>query len=249
MSLDRKPGKDAGKDSAKDKVPATPPQGKPLWDRPEGGVRNAVRPRDASSLILLRKHRGSWEVLMGRRARGHRFVPDYFVFPGGRVDLADRGRPALKPLREEVLTAVGRHTRSRARAEALAVAAARETMEETGLVLGTLEADQYRPDLEALTYYYRAITPPESPIRFHARFFLAPADAAEGKLGGSGELEDLDWISVEEALRRPLVDVTEFLLHRLAGQLATDPAQVWAQRPKVPLFGYLRGAPKIREES
>lgn len=241
MTLDRKPP--SGNAEGSDLPPA-----KPIFARPEGGVRNPVRPRDAASLILLRRHRGEWEVLMGRRARGHRFVPDYFVFPGGRVDRADRGRPALKPLREEVATAVQRHTRSRARAEALAFAAARETMEETGLVLGSGEAESYRPDLDALTYYYRAITPPESPIRFHARFFMAPADAADGRLGGSGELEDLDWISIEEALRRPLVDVTEFLLNRLTRQLAEDPQSVWRQNARVPLFGYFRGAPKIREE-
>ncbi|MEQ8348239.1 MAG: NUDIX hydrolase [Sneathiellaceae bacterium] len=223
------------------------PRAEPLWERPPGGVPNPVRPRDAASLILLRQVRGAWQVLMGRRARGHRFVPDYYVFPGGRVDRADRLWPALQPLRPDVAEAVGRHTRTPGRASALAVAAARETMEETGLVLGKGSGPAYRPDLSPLTYYYRAITPPESPIRFHARFFLAPADAATGRLGGSGELEDLAWIDVEEALRRPLVDVTEFMLHRLAGQLVSQPESVWQQHRQVPLFGYVRGAPRIRE--
>ena len=228
--------------------PKAPRKGRPLWERPEGGVPKPARPRDAASLILLRQHRGDWQVLMGRRARGHRFVPDYYVFPGGRVDRADAARPMVNPLRPDVADAVGRHTRGPKRASALAVAAARETMEETGLVLGQGDGDAYRPDLDPLTYYYRAITPPESPIRFHARFFLAPADAATGRLGVSGELEDLDWIAVEEALRRPLVDVTEFMLHRLAHQLADDPATVWQQQERVPLFGYVRGAPLIRED-
>ena len=227
--------------------PKPPREGRPLWKRPEGGVPKPVRPRDAASLILLRQHRGAWQVLMGRRARGHRFVPDYYVFPGGRVDRADAARPLLSPLRPDVAEAVGRHTRGPVRAAALATAAARETMEETGLILGRGEGEAYRPDLAPLTYYYRAITPPESPIRFHARFFLAPADAATGKLGGSGELEDLDWIAVDEALRRPLVDVTEFMLHRLSYQLANDPKAVWQQYSRVPLFGYVKGAPRIRE--
>lgn len=232
-------------DKAPGPVPMVRPE--PVWPRPPEGIPRPVRPRDAASLILLRRLRGDWQVLMGRRARGHRFVPDYYVFPGGRVDGADRTRPALRPLREEVARAVARHTRSPSRASALAVAAARETMEETGLVLGKGEGEDYRPDLSPLVYYYRAITPPESPIRFHARFFLAPADAAEGRLGGSGELENLDWIGVEEALRHPLVDVTELLLRRLAFQLAQDPAQVWRQAEQVPLFGYRRGAPHVRE--
>lgn len=238
----------AGPEKPKAAEPPPPSRAEPMWQRPPGGVPNPVRPRDAASLILLRRHRGAWEVLMGRRARGHRFVPDYYVFPGGRVDRTDRQCAALRPLRDEVAEAVGRHTRGPGRAAALAVAAARETMEETGLVLGRGDGEGYRPDLSPLTYYYRAITPPESPIRFHARFFLAPADAAEGRLGGSGELENLDWIEVAEALRHPLVDVTELLLRRLALQLAQDPRQVWEQRPRVPLFGYRRGAPHVRDE-
>lgn len=223
------------------------PRAEPLWERPPGGVPNPVRPRDAASLILLRQVRGTWQVLMGRRARGHRFVPDYYVFPGGRVDRGDRLCPTLQPLRPDVAAAVRRHTRTTGRASALAVAAARETMEETGLVLGKGSGTDYLPDLAPLTYYYRAITPPESPIRFHARFFLAPGDAATGQLGGSGELEDLAWIDIDDALRRPLVDVTQFMLHKLAAQMDSRPESVWQQHQQVPLFGYVRGAPRIRE--
>ena len=54
-------------------------------------------------------------------------------------------------------------------AQALAVAAARELEEETGLSLGS------PPDLSGLDYLCRAITPPESPIRFNARFFIVDA--------------------------------------------------------------------------
>ena len=54
--------------------------------RPE----NPVRPRDAASLVILRQRKGGTEVLLGRRASRHRFMPNVFVFPGGRVDNADR---------------------------------------------------------------------------------------------------------------------------------------------------------------
>ena len=45
-----------------------------------------------------------------------------------------------------------------------------------------------------------AITPPPRAIRFHARFLAAPAEAAQGELKGSGELETLRFFPVQEAL-------------------------------------------------
>ncbi|HZM35986.1 MAG TPA: NUDIX domain-containing protein [Burkholderiales bacterium] len=148
---------------------------------------------------------------MGRRAGRHRFVPHHYVFPGGRVDRRDFDAEASSPLREDVLERLCASCRPRL-AHALAVAAARETGEETGLALG----DVLRPDLGSLDYVLRAITPAESPIRFHARFFAVEASRLSGALEGNGELLDLAWRSVEECLRLPIVDVTEFLLRRLA---------------------------------
>jgi len=45
-----------------------------------------VRPSDAASLVLIRNRAAHAEVLMGKRARRHRFLPDVYVFPGGRVE-------------------------------------------------------------------------------------------------------------------------------------------------------------------
>ena len=59
-----------------------------------------VRPRDAATLILYRRGSDGVRVLMGQRHSKHVFMPDKFVFPGGRVDPADaRVRPltALVP--------------------------------------------------------------------------------------------------------------------------------------------------------
>ena len=76
---------------------------------------------------------------MGRRHERHSFMPGKFVFPGGAVDEADaRVRPAvdLEPstLAKLMLRMRGRPSARRARA--LAMAAVRETFEETGLILG-----------------------------------------------------------------------------------------------------------------
>lgn len=184
-----------------------------------------ARPRDAASLILLRESEGGVEVLMGRRLRRASFMPDHYVFPGGRIDASDaRARPAspLDPTVTGHMRVAGRESRARA----LAMAAVRETYEETGLLLGEagdvgpVAEDSWReirgtglaPALARLHYVGRAITPTASKIRFHARFFMTDARHVTGKLGGSGELVDLHWTQLGAALRLPLADVTEYLL-------------------------------------
>jgi 8-oxo-dGTP pyrophosphatase MutT (NUDIX family) len=174
----------------------------------------SVRPRDAATLVVWRQGRNSMQVLMGRRAARHRFVPGHYVFPGGRVERRDFGAKVRSPLRNDVQARLRASCRPRL-PHALAVAAARETWEETGLALGEVLEEALRPDLGSLDYVLRAITPPQSPIRFHARFFAVEADRLVGKLEGNGELLDLAWRPVEDCLRLPIVDVTEFLLRRL----------------------------------
>ncbi|RKK02568.1 NUDIX hydrolase, partial [Pseudoroseomonas wenyumeiae] len=57
--------------------------------------KSAAFPRHAASLILWRQRAsGDTEILMGLRHAGHRFMPGRLVFPGGRVDFADRAAPA-----------------------------------------------------------------------------------------------------------------------------------------------------------
>ena len=84
-----------------------------------------------------------------------------------------------------------RKPRSSAFKAKVAVAAVRETYEETGLLLGRLIAGRLEPALSGLDHIVRAITPTDSPIRFHARFFLADIASASGTLRGNGELLDL----------------------------------------------------------
>ena len=188
-----------------------------------------VRPRDAASLVLVRRGQTGPEVLLGRRARGHRFLPNVYAFPGGRVDSCDKSEIPLKPL---IINNIN--------LQSLAVAAVRETWEETGIPLGTIEAGRLRPDLSGLRYLCRAITPAASPIRFDARFFLQDVSGLPLTLGGSGELLDLAFRPVDAALRLPLADITEFVL-RLVGQLGPDliPHQAAFWR-------YRRGKPMIR---
>src|SRR3546814_3764964 len=86
-----------------------------------------VRPQDAASLILLRRGPGGPEVLMGRRAGGHRFLPNVYAFPGGRLDSSDRSETPINNLkynRNYIKSHLGCEP---AIATALAVAAVRAT--------------------------------------------------------------------------------------------------------------------------
>src|SRR5580693_827149 len=97
-----------------------------------------LRPRDSATLILIDRSGTVPKVLLGRRHERHRFLPGKFVFPGGRVEIKDRLMPTAAPLHardiERLMQRVKRP--SLAKAAAYALAAIRETYEETGLMLG-----------------------------------------------------------------------------------------------------------------
>ncbi|HYM31518.1 MAG TPA: NUDIX hydrolase [Candidatus Cybelea sp.] len=218
----------------------------------------AVRPRDAATLILYRKSREAVEILMGERHGGHSFMPNRYVFPGGRVDVSDwrvRAAGELRPAVARRLAVAATPTRARA----LAAAAIRETFEETGLVVGRSDPRPhlavpenwraffsmgYAPALDVLDYAVRAVTPPYRPKRFNARFFVADAGHAEGTLKGSGELLDLRWIPVADALKLELPSITAVVLQQIATLIDRRPGE---DRP-VKLYRYLRGKHTYGEE-
>src|SRR5215468_2183010 len=61
-----------------------------------------VRPKDAATLILVDRSDSVPKVLLGKRHHGHKFMPGKFVFPGGRIDPADRRMPAARELNPHV---------------------------------------------------------------------------------------------------------------------------------------------------
>jgi 8-oxo-dGTP pyrophosphatase MutT (NUDIX family) len=215
-------------------------------------VARAVRPRDAATLILVRKDGPEPSVLMGRRHRGHDFMPDKWVFPGGRVDRSDFRAPTGSDLRPAVASRLEKTT-APLRARALALAAVRETFEETGLLLAKpapprAAAGPWReflqagalPDLEALDFVARAVTPPMSPKRFDARFFLADADRllSLDRRPDCGELDEISWFALHDALDLDLPSVTRFVLRELPARLA-DPS-----RP-APSLRFIRGRQQL----
>ena len=197
---------------------------------PIDAKRRAVKPRDAASLIIVRPGPSGPEVLMGMRGAGHRFMPNRLVFPGGRVDRTDRWCKCATPLRPDTLAHLERSA-TPSRAQAIAIAVARELEEETGLTLGT------PPELDGLSYLLRAITPPTMPMRFNARFLVVDSNRVSGTLGGSGELENLRYYAVAEALALDLADITQMVLENLLRFLAMSPAER-AARERAPVFRY-----------
>jgi 8-oxo-dGTP pyrophosphatase MutT (NUDIX family) len=185
-------------------------------------TKTAARPRDAASLILLRDGARGLEVLIGRRGKGARFMPGRYVFPGGGIAAGD-----ARPWQGEVAAPEGAADRALL---ALKRAALRETFEETGLVIGQPAPMRDHGDgaLSAIEQAYRAagaapapallrlvgraITPTASPIRFHARFFVADGAHAMGRLVPCEELDDLQWHPIAEEPPGEMQNVTRFML-------------------------------------
>jgi len=210
----------------------------------EGPLRSpqvrAVRPRHAASLILVRRDSAEPRLLMGRRSGGHDFMPNKWVFPGGRVDRSDYAGPAATELQKSVAGRIALSATPSAPkglARALALAAVRETFEEAGLILGRPTAQEttavpqgpwrtfletgHSPDLDALDYFARAITPAERPKRFDAKFFMADASrlASLARLDDCGELEVLDWFTLEDAAGLDLPTVTREIIREVGARL------------------------------
>jgi len=219
---------------------AMPEHGKrAVDDRPHPSQRS---PRDAAALVVIDWSPAVPRVLMGRRRPDQVFLPDTFVFPGGRVESADRAlarHHTLAAREAECLKLAVRGKPSDRRAAALALAAVRETFEETGILIGRTRsvtakvsevrarasggewlggtAEGYEPHLDALTVLARAITPPGRPRRYDTRFFAVnAAEIALRKDTIDGELLDIGWFTVEQAHSLKLPSITRHILDDLA---------------------------------
>ena len=152
---------------------------------------------------------------------------------------------------------------SPAKARALALAAIRETFEETGLLFGSCEfgvpdaapagswsdfaSHGVYPDLGAVTFVARAITPPRRPKRFDTRFFAIDASAVakriDGIIGPDSELVDLVWVDFDEAKQLDLPTITKVIIQEVEARIEGG----FAPYLPVPFYWEKRGS-FVREE-
>jgi len=218
-----------------------------------------LRPVAAGTMMIVDGSGAQPRVLMGRRHEKLAFHPGIYVFPGGRVEASDRRMNVAGALDEHVerrlLCGVKKPSPQRARAQALA--AIRETFEETGLLIGSrdygapenppegawsLYAAQWLfPELDRLHLIARAITPPGRNRRFDTAFFAVDAqdvaDRVEDMSGPERELVELVWLPIEKAGQLDMLPVTRTALFELAARIEAG------MRPylPVPLYTCPRG--------
>ncbi|WP_430440647.1 NUDIX hydrolase [Shinella sp.] len=210
-----------------------------------------VRPVDAASILLLDRSGERMRVLVGRRSSKHVFMPDVYVFPGGRRDATDRLVPVSHPLNPLACEALALRSGTRcsdSRLRALGVAALRELYEEAGISVGTsIEAASqnalpFRPDLSNLRFLARAITPAGMVRRFDTRFFALFTDEAGIDPAGataSHELEDLRWVNIFDRGGIEMPDITVLILEELQKSLQEDKSLPFGRT--VPLYHTQRG--------
>ena len=172
--------------------------------------------RDAATVIVGRDTSEGLQVFMVRRSARAVFLPDRYVFPGGRVDDGDRDAAARRL-----------HGSAGDVDPAYAMTAARETFEEVGLLFAdrpvhvealaglrramhagkiafadVLERLDVSVDASQLQYFSRWITPKGelATRRFDARFFVGRAPADQVAEADATEVLEGRWIAPADAL-------------------------------------------------
>ncbi len=168
-------------------------------------VREEVLPPaiPAATVVLLRDGAEGVETLMLRRDSKLVFAGGAWVFPGGRIDPEDYPGGEVSSDADTVLTAARN-------------AAAREAMEEAGLVV----------DPDSLAWFAHW-TPGAMPTRRFATWFFVGA-APEGRVVvDDGEIREHVWIRPADAIARreageiELIPPTWVTLHKLADAPST----------------------------
>ncbi len=221
--------------------------------------REAVAPRDAATLVLVRDTPSGLEVFCVERHEKSGFMGGALVFPGGKLDLADQAAEWTR------LTSAPRPTRTPVASDdamlrALLIAACRESLEEaailpvegelrhaellelraraaakTASLASLLTQRGLRLDLGALRVFARWITPIAEGRRFDTRFVMAAAPA--GQPGAHDERETVSsfWARPADVLARfdagevQLAPPTHRTLDLLRGCATAAAALAWCE--------------------
>jgi 8-oxo-dGTP pyrophosphatase MutT (NUDIX family) len=185
--------------------------------------------RPASTVVVMRDAAAAPEIFMVRRHEATAFMAGAFVFPGGRVDDADReSARGVEPPRR--LTAL-----DPAESAAFYVAAVRELFEEAGVLLARDQRGKfvsladaamhdrfrsYRTEvhsgaarlasvlereglifaLDALVPFAHWVTPPVDTRRFDTRFFVGRVPPDQLPVHDEKETIASSWMTAREAL-------------------------------------------------
>ncbi len=167
---------------------------------------------------------GTCEIFWVRRSESLRFMGGWHAFPGGRLSETDGAVPATGSV--DGMDAYDRSGRPAAHT----ACALRELFEETGILAVSgrlpsvgqirlardqlladtldfgawLRSHELALDASRLRFAGRWVTPPLSPVRFDATFFLLEWERAEVGQPAviPGELESGEWIRADDALLR-----------------------------------------------
>lgn len=151
-------------------------------------------PVPAATVMLLRDADEGLQVLLMRRHAASGVLGGVHVFPGGKLDPADRTLPTTDVSAAHV-QALAEPALDAATAAALYLAAVRETCEECGL----------RLDVASLWPWSRWITPRQPSVtnkRFDTRFFVAAAPADQEARHDNHEATEAVWLTPREGLQR-----------------------------------------------
>lgn len=189
-------------------------------------------PLDSASLILLRDSDQGMQVLLLKRHQASNVLGGAYVFPGGKLDLADQHPDLLAHLSQPPAMLQQRLAEpdlSAERAAGLFVAAIREAFEECRILLS--QNGLAKPDLQALQDalagglnwsqafrklslqlstenlipWSRWITPRQASVtnkRFDTRFFIARVPEDQTAEHDNHEATETLWITPREALIR-----------------------------------------------
>ncbi len=226
----------------------------------------AVRPKEAATLIVVRQAKQP-KILMGKRAASHKFMPNKFVFPGGRLDLIDQRLQVPKDLSAPVMQRLRRETRkdvSDNKLRGLALAAIRETYEETGLIIGRRTKKRLKtadkvwqsyfdhgvePPLDKIDFIARAVTPTYRTRRFDTRFFMVHDEFIhtdpEEMAKASGELLDLHWLTLPAARKLDLPAITRSVIDMVEQRIQLAPNQ--RHKKPAPYVRFINGKPVTSE--